>query len=636
MLTQSTSSRKQRTSLGILLGAILILCVPPSLVAQLRAFPDAFGFGAFTPGGRGGTIKFVTNLNNSGPGSLRAAVEASGPRIVVFRVSGIINLTSELEISNPYITIAGQTAPGAGICLKGDQLGTETHDVIVRGLRVRTGLAAGNMGRGFQAGPDSRNVIIDHCSFSWSQDALVATWDTVSNITIQNCIISEVLSGGGHSVALGPGPGDNEDGSRYLTNASFIRNLVAHGEGRNPKVHYHAEVANNLVYNWENFGCFPSMYAELDFIGNYYKRGPSSGEAKTVTLDDPRNGMRIYVSGNRTPELPNGGTNQWSIVNGSTNYQSTTRLHSSGYTPLPWTEVFEHVLDNAGAIPRDPVDARIEGHVRSGTGAIIDNESQVGGYPNYGSTPAPPDVDNDGMPDVWETAHGLNPNVADGNNDRNGDGYTNIEEYINGLFTGEIIPPPSTIDCSEVNAMITRCLVGGTLKVKVGLKNTSHTGETVEITIDGVPHEGVIDNTGHALITVGGFSGGNHTATLTNPPGCLNPVTANCSAGASMDEWDEPMELEETQLPVKTSLVGNYPNPFNPTTTIRYQLAEDTFVSLRVYDMLGREVRTLVDGFVKAGTHEATFDASELVSGVYAYRLVTNSITEVKMLNLVK
>jgi hypothetical protein len=466
---------------------------------------------------------------------------------------------------------------------------------------------------------------------------MVATWDFVSDITIQNCIIAEPLLGDAHSVALGPGPGPDDDGSRYLTNASLIRNLIAHGKGRNPKVHYHAEVANNLVYNWQNYACYPSMYAELDFIGNYYKRGPSSGEAKTVYLEQPRSGMQIYVSGNRTPELPNGGTNQWSIVQGSNQYQSTGRIHSSGYQAMPWDEVFEHVLDNAGAIPRDPVDARIEDDVRDGTGDIISSESEVGGYPSYGSSPAPSDVDNDGMPDTWENEHGLNMNnSSDGNTDRNGDGYTNIEEYINGLFTGETIPPPITIECSEVNGMIGRCVSGGTLKVKVGLKNTSHTGETIEVTIDGTPREGVLDNTGHALISASGYGSGDHTATLTNPAGCLNPITINCTGGASMEEWDDPAELEVIQLPIKTSLVGNYPNPFNPTTTIRYQVAEDTFVSLKIYDVLGREVRTLVDGFVKAGSHETVFDASDLVSGVYAYRLVTNSTTDIKMLTLVK
>ena len=328
-------------------------CLPQS---GLPSFPGAQGFGASSVGGRGGRVIFVTNRNNSGPGSFRSACEAFGPRIVIFQVGGTIQLAEEIVITNPYITIAGQTAPGGGICVKGELFGIQTHDVIVRNLRVRVGEDGSEFTHGMEIGQGCSNVIVDHCSFSWSKDALFATWDTVSNITVQECIISEVLSGPttGHSVALGPGPGENEDGSQYMTSCSFIRNLIAHGDGRNPKVHYQAEVANNLVYNWGNIACYASMYAQLDFIGNHYIKGPSTGNVMTITLQDPRPSLRIFVSDNRTPELPTGGSNQWAIVNGSTSYQSTTRLHSSGYQPMSSSLVCDFVLDNAGAFPGIP------------------------------------------------------------------------------------------------------------------------------------------------------------------------------------------------------------------------------------------------------------------------------------------
>lgn len=361
---------------------LALLLIATSLHAQELAFPGAEGHGRFSLGGRGGQTIIVSNLNNSGAGSLRAAIEATGPRKVVFNVGGLIQITGDLIIRNPYISILGQTAPGTGICIKGGMIQTRTHDVVIRGLRLRTGQAR-NMGRAFQAARGSRNVIVDHCSMSWSEDAMVVTWDTVSNITIQNCIIAEPIKipGSGYPVALGPGPGQNEEGSRYLTNASLVKNLIAHGVHRNPKVHYHGEVANNVVYNYENIACYASHYALLDFFGNYYKPGPNSRlNISTVMVDLPFPSLRVYVADNRTRELPNGGGDQWAITNAATQYRSMTRVNSSGYEPLPSSEVLTSVIDNAGARPLDAVDIRILNEVIQGTGSI---KTADGIYPVY-------------------------------------------------------------------------------------------------------------------------------------------------------------------------------------------------------------------------------------------------------------
>jgi PKD repeat protein/pectate lyase len=394
---------------------------------------------------------FVTNTNNSGPGSLRDACEASGRRIVVFRVGGTITLSSAIIITDPFITIAGQTAPGDGICIRNSYISIQTHDVIIRGIRIRPGdQGAINLNqKGILMQKGAYNIIIDHCSLSWTVDQLLATFNSYAKITIQNCYLTEPLHdddfpNGTDGRGFATGPDDPDSSHAYHGNATFYANLIAHSQARNPRVRSSSlEVINNLVYNFAEMGCRSDEETEIDFIGNHYIAGANTITA-TVTLRDATPATRIYVLDNIAPERPNGTGDEWLVVNASTQYRSFTRMNSSGLMPMSSSAVYEYVLANAGAFPRDPVDARVEGSVRNRTGTIISSQNQVGGWPVYASGTAPADLDNDGMSDAWETANGLNPsNPADANLDRNGDGYTNIEEYVNSLVGPACTTPTS-------------------------------------------------------------------------------------------------------------------------------------------------------------------------------------------------
>jgi pectate lyase len=267
----------------LILGAVLLLGTTTSSAAQ-SAFPGAVGFGAITSGGRGGRVIEVTNLNDSGTGSFRAACEASGARIVVFRTGGTIHVTKNIRIPNPYITIAGQTAPGDGILIRGAGLVIQNHDVIVRGLRIR----AGDDPDG--PSPDNRdslildnkqghvyNVVVDHCSVSWAIDENISIWwPGAHDITISNCIISEGLNDslnpdGNHSKGLIAGPG--------ISNLTIVGNLMAHNDERNPRLaSTNVEVINNLVYDRGlrdvDIGS-GSVAQNVSVIGNHFLKGPS-------------------------------------------------------------------------------------------------------------------------------------------------------------------------------------------------------------------------------------------------------------------------------------------------------------------------------------------------------------------------
>jgi len=419
----------------------------------LPAFPGAEGFGSTTGGGRGGAVIAVTTLDNSGAGSLREALKASGPRIVVFRVGGIIDLDRDIVISNPFVTIAGQTAPGGGICLRGAGIPVKTHDVIMRGMRIRAG--DGSRGQDYEnrdcigVGTGSgnvHNVIVDHCSVSWSVDEAVSTWfDDCHDITFQYCIISEALYDSHHSKGVhsrGFLVGD------HTRNISIHHNLFAHNNRRNPewKGDTRGEFINNVVYNWGKAGThFASEDQSMspnyvNIINNYYKPGPDSYEENAIWFYTNNwainSSSRVYISGN---------------VNGLMNGEEQYRVNEPATTPWGVTtseagDAYREVPANAGALlpRRDEVDERIVASVDNGTGGIIDSPSEVGGYPDYASGTPPADGDGDGMPDSWEEARGLNPDAADDDGDRDGDGYTNIEEYINGLFEAESEPPDVT------------------------------------------------------------------------------------------------------------------------------------------------------------------------------------------------
>jgi len=444
----------------LLLGALLNVC--NTLAAKTPAFPGAEGFGASASGGRGGAVIYVTNLNDSGVGSLRSAINASGPRTVIFRVGGTINLASSLAIQNPEITIAGQTAPGDGITLRlgeletGPALFVEAADVVIRHIRIRVGAASiGECCRDavtFFDGAD--RAILDHVSLSWGTDETLNAWGTARNISVQRSIISESLLLASHS----------DDGVTFLPHSkgalfgdranriSLHHNLLAHNNQRNPLINDNMgakyEHVNNVIYNYGDFASvFNGMSAEtlrINHIGNLYIPGQASRLNRWEVGVQPGSATRIYVRDNIGPHRPSNELDEFAIVGSNINFvepaprsfQSTTPFTMSSFpiTTQSVDDILNNVTQNVGAtLPRqDSIDQRIIQEVLNGEGQIINDPSEVGGWIEaQGGTPYA-DSDQDGMADDWESANGLNPNrAADRNADRDDDGYTNLEEFLN-------------------------------------------------------------------------------------------------------------------------------------------------------------------------------------------------------------
>jgi pectate lyase len=415
----------------------------------VKAFPAAQGFGKYSRGGRGGRVIEVTNLNDSGPGSLRAAVEAAGPRIVVFRTGGTITLRRSLNIVNPYITIAGQSAPGGGIALRNDPSLTKpsihiwAHDVVVRYIRVRPGPSTqpSDTLRGMGISKDAYNVIVDHCSLSWGVDTNITTYDSAHDITVQWSIISEGLNDSVHPE--GPhskGFGVMGDGSGSY-NISVHHNLFAHNEHRNPQVSNNGPVdlVNNVIYDYGTKAISSSDIedrVEWNVVGNYVKPGPSSNEGQYgLDLKSYTGlGWLVFLSGNISPQRPDLSYPEANFV--APRDRSYIVPSPLATVPIPTTsaiDAYDLVLERAGATRplRDSVDARVVNNVRNGIGGLIDHPSQVGGWPVLDPGGVRPDSDHDGMPDRWEVRHGLNPaNALDGPSLAT-NGYTNVENYLN-------------------------------------------------------------------------------------------------------------------------------------------------------------------------------------------------------------
>ena len=430
--------------LAIGLLSYVALSTPIVRGAQL-AFPGAEGFGRFSQGGRGGEVIFVTNLNDSGPGSLRAAVEAEGPRIVVFKVSGTIKLQSTLRILNPRITVAGQSAPGDGICLSRFPLNISADDVVVRFLRVRLGDEAGKLMDGIDVS-NAENVMVDHCSVSWTLDEGVNTYHGSKNITIQWCLISESLhnsplrNGHGFAASLGG------------INSSYHHNLFANNAGRNPSIAgetsaptINLDFRNNVIFNWQKRR-LDGRPESINVVNNYYKAGPASRELLSVVkmqcLDTGSFG-KWHVDGNllETHLGIKKGNDLVTIDDRKRTVASVLVGRPVQFAPILTDTpelAYEKVLDQAGSVlpKRDSHDQRIIREVRSGRttfgDGIVSSQFDVGGWPVLNSAPAPADSDADGMPDTWERSFNPNQDLSwTSASDADGDGYTNIEEFLN-------------------------------------------------------------------------------------------------------------------------------------------------------------------------------------------------------------
>jgi hypothetical protein len=423
------------------------------------AFPEAEGYGRFAIGGRGGKVFEVTNLSDAGPGSLRDAVEASGPRVVVFRVGGVIQLKSKLHIRNPYLTVAGQTAPGDGICVAGYTFGClSAHDVILRHVRIRIGDGSGTTQDGCGA-RSSNHCIFDHCSISWSIDEGFSSREG-ENLTFQRCIISEALHIANHK-KYEPGKGHSFAGSISGNIGSFHHNLLANCTGRNwslaggldrtgKMLAGRLDIRNNVVYNWRDRTTDGGVL-ELNFVNNYYLPGPATRVFTLLKPDpgDPDRGMRAFMTGNMIVDQPQFDADNWRAyvgpVAGMEKLKTDSPLFESHVNTHTAQAAFASVLADVGATrPRsDPIDLRILSEVRkrehtfSGSKGklpgIIDSPQDVGGLPEYRTATPPADSDHDGLPDAWEQAHRLNPqDPRDGPAFRD-DGYTHLEFYLNAL-----------------------------------------------------------------------------------------------------------------------------------------------------------------------------------------------------------
>jgi pectate lyase len=440
-----------------------VLLLGQVLWAAPVAFPGAEGFGAYAKGGRGGDVYTVTNIEDSGPGSLREGIRsAKGPRTIVFAVSGLIQLKSKLIVNSDYLTIAGQTAPGDGICLRNYTFEIKANHVIVRYMRSRLGDTAGQVADAISI-TAGHNIIVDHCSASWSVDEVLSCQSgEVDMLTVQWCMVSESLRDSIHP--KGPHGYGGIIGS---LRQSFHHNLFAHHSSRNPKItgrrHCEVDFRNNVIFNWGFNSCYDATASHVNWVNNYYRAGPatktgvgnrifqlSDNDIESGRVNRPEDSLAYetsffaegnYVYGHEAVTADN-----WSggidLEDGATEAVNRARVAFDFPAIREQTaeEAYPLVLAGAGAsFARDRIDSRIAyevsvGEARLGEKGLINTPEDVGGWPRYRMTVAPKDTDQDGMPDRWETERGLNFNKP---SDRNGFElskiYTNLEVYLNGI-----------------------------------------------------------------------------------------------------------------------------------------------------------------------------------------------------------
>ncbi|MDE3057291.1 MAG: T9SS type A sorting domain-containing protein [Bacteroidota bacterium] len=536
----------------------------------------------FTRGGRGGKVLEVTTLFDTTAtnvvGTLRWAVNQSGARTVVFRVSGTIVLKAPLKITKDSITVAGQTAPGDGICLSNYTFNVSANQVIIRFIRCRfgdLGTTIDDALNGYSSTPrNKKNIIIDHCSASWGIDETLSFYGYDSS-TVQWCIISESLYNN-----KDPKGAHGYGGIWGGFNTTFHHNLLANHSSRNPRFSGptpagsgtaysdNLDFRNNVIYNWGFNSSYGGEESDINIVNNYYKYGPATRPNVMNRLFNPygsgdSTGM-FYIEGNYMDGDTAVTNDNWKGV--VPEYSGFRMDSAKALSPFPFPPVttdspqqaYDRVLAGAGAtLPtRDTIDRRIVYEVANRTATysghthayeekygldttvphgMIDSQTDVGGWPLLNSSPAPADSDHDGMPDDWELAHGLNPYDASDRNIVDASGYTKLEEYLD-----EIAGTPTSV-----------------------------------VAVPGA-------------------------------------------------------------VPNKFEVFQNYPNPFNPSTEIGYRISKVSTVMLNVYDVLGRAVATLVNERKPPGMYNVVFDGSKLASGVYFYRVQAGTSVETKRMILMK
>lgn len=559
----------------------LLAFISVNIFAQLPAFPGAEGFGAYSSGGRGGDVYHVTTLEDSGTGSLREGVEtAAGPRTIVFDISGTIILKSILWIKNSNLTIAGQTAPGDGICIRDYSVNIKkANDIIVRYLRIRLGdiqtLANGkptsSTGLDVVSIDDSKNIIFDHCSLSWSCDEIFGIVQN-ENITIQWCLIAEPLGdpllhpyGNSHAYGL------NNSANTLSVHHCLISNYVMRGPEFEPNdavndqgYQVQMEAVNNVMFDYKKSGSRyktgiednPEAASEISFqfhfLNNYYirKYNDDAPEIHAVTKHGVTDQLKIFVAGNIGPNRITNDLNPWKSVwveNGpnilmadsSIQAQMASELLFSSPVPItlqPADEAYASILQDVGCgISRDSVDLRILNDVKNRKFSdYLHSQETVGGWPVLNTKTAPLDTDQDGMPDWWEDELELDKfEPADRNYDKNMDGYTNLESYLN---NSDLLTNIETSDVIKSNQL----------------------------------------------------------------------------------------ELD------------NYPNPFNNETQIKYTLSTNSHVKMSLYTISGQKLYELVNENKVAGSYTLSFSGNDLASGIYFINLAADDQFTTKKITYLK
>lgn len=450
-----------------------ILCSIPTVIdaQNILSFPGAEGFGEYTTGGRGGKVFFVSKTTDDGSeGTLRYALDQKGPKYIVFKTGGTIYLQSPLKIKEGNVTISGQTAPGDGITIANYETFVAADNVIIRYVRFRMGDQKKFEGDAFGA-RFIKNLMVDHCSMSWSTDETVSIYVN-ENTTLQWCVISESLRNSFHQKGA-HGYGGIAGGKL----ASFHHNMYAHHDSRNPRLGEYAgskfaltdltDFRNNVIYNWGHNSIYGGEGMNVNLINNYYKPGPATITRQRIAAIDKNEKPqaevydvwgKYYISGNVMEGNPEITKDNWTEgvfsqmkpsyhltdtekksikINQPHDIKDNVKTHSA-------QEAYEKVLEFGGAsLVRDAVDLHVLKDVKTGSftykgskgsaHGIIDSQTDVGGFPDLKPGKPLVDSDNDGMPDAWEIKNKLNPKVADSNGHDLDKNYDNIEIYMNDI-----------------------------------------------------------------------------------------------------------------------------------------------------------------------------------------------------------
>lgn len=640
----------------LILGIILFCLTSFNLFAQIPAFPGAEGYGKYAVGGRGGQVIRVTNLNDSGPGSFRAACEASGPRTVIFDVGGRINLSSTISIDNPYITIAGQHSVGDGITLSMEGtpnqfvMRIDTHEVIMRYITIRRSSAKVSSQNSdclyIQSG---HNIVIDHCSLSWASDENLAIADYTTDsdtvgthdITIQYNIITNAYGGNNKGTLVSDGP----------TNLTFFRNAWISSKTRNPAIstptnsaaNYdcYFELANNIMYDYSTCVSFNvnkpnSGVFYGNFLNNRALQELGGGVSRKWLVFKTDNVEKAWMSGNITPLRPDNSMDEWIAAqhhNGLVNIDNPVPAYKRLDAPAPTPMITENVqlwdANDVWANLRDHVGASLPTRDSEDQRAVSDVDNLTQTYNNVSNTfpiinngTPLPDTDNDGMPDFWEIAE--YGDLSTGNNDdTDGDGYTNLEEYLNQTANGQIPDiPASAVEVTPETATLNVPETVTLTKSFTPVNTTNQSGvwSSSDPSIATVDSNGLVSSIseGEAVITFTANDGGftdQSTITVTNiviplETVTVTPETATLDVGQSI-------QLNSELLPINTTdILGTWSSSDESVVTV-----DDTGLVVAIDEGEALVTYTANDSGMTAS---ATITVIDVFYGAYVLYNATN------------